>query len=111
MAECKSAMEEYLDCLKDNADQHYKCRDFSRQYLQCRMDHELMAKENLDQLGFSKQAQVKGTPREYDNAKERAGFVAGKHILETDKQNDTGNNRERDSTNGGGPKKSSWFPW
>ena len=43
------------------------------------MDHQLMAKENLDQLGFSEEAVVQGA-REYDKSKEIAGFTAGKHI-------------------------------
>lgn len=79
MAQCKTQMQHYVDCLQENKDMHHKCRDLSRNYLECRMNNGLMAKENLDQLGFSEDAQVEGA-REYDNAKELAGFVAGKHI-------------------------------
>lgn len=79
MAECQSPMNAYVDCLKENKDMHHKCRDFSKAYLQCRIDHNLMSKENLDQMGFSSETQVEGA-REYDNSKEKAGFVAGKHI-------------------------------
>ena len=59
---------------------HHKCRELSKNYLQCRMDHQLMAEENLDDLGFSEQQKVVGEPKEYDKAKEREGYVAGKHI-------------------------------
>ena len=38
-----------------------------------------MANENLDHLGFSKDAQVK-LPVEYDKSKEKDGYVAGKHL-------------------------------
>jgi hypothetical protein len=78
-AECRASMEKYLSCLEENKEVHHKCRDYSKDYLQCRMDHQLMAKENLDQLGFSEEAKVHGA-KEYDNSKEMAGFIAGKHI-------------------------------
>jgi hypothetical protein len=78
-AECRSTMESYLSCLHESKEVHHKCRDYSKQYLQCRMDNQLMAKENLDQLGFSEDAAVHGA-KEYDKSKEIAGFTAGKHI-------------------------------
>ena len=78
-AECQEPMQHYLACLEEHKDLHHKCRDYSREYLQCRMDRQLMSPENLDNLGFSEDQQVTGA-REYDNAKEKAGFVAGKHI-------------------------------
>ena len=80
--ECREPMQMYLTCLQDNKDMHHKCRDYSRAYLQCRMDHELMSKEYLDDMGYSQQ--VTGA-REYDNSKEKAGFVAGKHIAKESK--------------------------
>lgn len=51
----------------------------SREYLQCRMDNGLMSVENLDRMGFGEDRKVKGA-KEYDQAKEKEGFVAGKHI-------------------------------
>ena len=83
-ADCKAPMEIYLSCLKEQADVHHKCRDYSKAYLQCRMDNELMSRENLDNLGFSADKQVTGAT-EYDHAKEKAGFVAGKHITKESK--------------------------
>lgn len=78
-AECKPFMEKYLTCLKGQQDKHYLCRDLSRDYLQCRMDRSLMASEDLDKLGFSEEAKVADAV-EYDKRKEKAGYVAGKHI-------------------------------
>ena len=83
-AECRHTMETYIGCLKENGDQHHRCRDFSREYLQCRMDNDLMMKEDLSNLGYSDEKKVQGA-REYDNAKEQAGFVAGTHISKESK--------------------------
>jgi hypothetical protein len=41
------------------------------------MDHDLMAKEPVANLGFAEQ--VVGA-KEYDYAKEKQGFIAGQHI-------------------------------
>eukprot|EP00978_Attheya_sp_CCMP212_P015301 scaffold39452_cov40-Attheya_sp.AAC.2 len=70
---------EYLSCLKDAKDKHHMCREMSRQYLECRMERDLMAKEDLDKMGFSADAQVSES-YEYDKSRERDGWVAGKHI-------------------------------
>lgn len=43
-------VQKYISCLKDHQDKHHLCRDASKEYLQCRMDRELMAKEDLDQV-------------------------------------------------------------
>jgi cytochrome c oxidase assembly protein subunit 19 len=82
-SECQIPMEDYLVCLQRHAQQHHECREQSRLYLQCRMDRGLMARENLDQMGYSPEAAVRGA-REYDGAKERSGFVAGKHIAKVE---------------------------
>jgi len=42
--------QEYVKCLKDQDSNHHKCRELSKNYLQCRMDNELMAKENLEEV-------------------------------------------------------------
>lgn len=53
-AECKSQMTTYLRCLRrargDNGAP--ECRQASRDYLACRMEHGLMAKEEWRNLGF-----------------------------------------------------------
>lgn len=38
-----------------------------------------MSEENLDSLGYGKEQEVIGA-EEYDKSKEKAGFIAGKHI-------------------------------
>lgn len=43
------------------------------------MDRDLMAQEDLNDMGFSPEAKVVNA-KEYDKAKEKAGYVAGKHI-------------------------------
>lgn len=43
------------------------------------MEKELMAKENLEDLGYSEEAKVINA-KEYDKSKEKQGYVAGKHI-------------------------------
>jgi len=78
-AECKTFIEKYTACLNDSKDVHYKCKELSRDYLQCRMDRQLMSKENLNDMGYAEDKAVVGA-HEYDKAKEKAGFVAGKHI-------------------------------
>ena len=42
----------YLDCHKGEKQQHNKCREFSKEYLLCRMDSQLMAKEDLNEVRF-----------------------------------------------------------
>ncbi len=40
-------------CLADNGNQNSKCRVESKEYLGCRMERNLMAKEEWNKLGFS----------------------------------------------------------
>ncbi|XP_071765873.1 cytochrome c oxidase assembly protein COX19 [Centroberyx gerrardi] len=50
--ECKAFKETFMRCLRDNRFDNAKCRLQSKDYLQCRMDNQLMAKEPLEKLGF-----------------------------------------------------------
>ncbi|KAJ9473928.1 Cytochrome c oxidase assembly protein COX19 [Pseudozyma hubeiensis] len=50
--ECKTVMQEYMNCIKYNGNDNGKCRHLSRAYLQCRMDKGLMDQDNMDNLGF-----------------------------------------------------------
>lgn len=47
-------MQKYISCLKDQQDKHYLCRELSKEYLQCRMDRQLMASEDLDKVRSKK---------------------------------------------------------
>ncbi|KAL1868735.1 Cytochrome c oxidase assembly protein cox19 [Diaporthe australafricana] len=56
--ECKHVMTKYLACIKKvkgvNEDQ---CRELAKAYLSCRMDRDLMAKDDFKNLGFQKAAE------------------------------------------------------
>ena len=78
--ECKQPMEDYLECLKTHKDTHHHCQDFSKLYLQCRMDHNLMAKESMDSLGFEAKVQ---DATAYDLKKEKEGFTVIDNLIST----------------------------
>ncbi|XP_067939188.1 uncharacterized protein [Watersipora subatra] len=52
---CKEAMMKYMNCLNDKDMENGQCRDLSKDYLQCRMDHNLMTKEDWRYLGYGKE--------------------------------------------------------
>ncbi|XP_003469980.1 cytochrome c oxidase assembly protein COX19 [Cavia porcellus] len=50
--ECKSFKEKFMKCLRDNKFENALCRNESKEYLECRMERQLMAREPLGKLGF-----------------------------------------------------------
>uniref|UniRef100_A0ACD5U0G8 Uncharacterized protein n=1 Tax=Avena sativa TaxID=4498 RepID=A0ACD5U0G8_AVESA len=50
--ECDLEKKDYLACLKSTGAQSEKCRLFSKKYLECRMERNLMAKQDMSELGF-----------------------------------------------------------
>ncbi|KAG8086387.1 hypothetical protein GUJ93_ZPchr0010g10769 [Zizania palustris] len=50
--ECELEKKDYLACLKSTRFQSEKCRQFSKKYLECRMERNLMAKQDMSELGF-----------------------------------------------------------
>ncbi|KAJ7987692.1 hypothetical protein DPEC_G00329130 [Dallia pectoralis] len=50
--ECKAFKEKFMKCLKENSFDNATCRLQSKEYLECRMDNQLMTKEPLEKLGF-----------------------------------------------------------
>ncbi|KPV75613.1 uncharacterized protein RHOBADRAFT_13659 [Rhodotorula graminis WP1] len=50
--ECKEFMVRYLKCMKAAKQQSTDCRHLSKDYLKCRMDHNLMEKTDFEALGF-----------------------------------------------------------
>lgn len=50
--ECKKPMLKYLLCLNQNENDNSVCRLLAKEYLQCRMDKNLMKKEEWPKLGF-----------------------------------------------------------
>lgn len=51
--ECREFMVRYMACLRSNEMSTQPCRQLSRDYLQCRMDKNLMAPEQWSKLGFA----------------------------------------------------------
>ncbi|GFZ11778.1 hypothetical protein Acr_23g0001630 [Actinidia rufa] len=51
---CDLEKKEYLSCLKSAGHKSDKCRNFSKKYLECRMEKNLMAKQDMSELGFGK---------------------------------------------------------
>lgn len=51
--ECKKFMLKYMICLRENGNQNSECRAQSKDYLDCRMEKQLMAREDWSKLGFS----------------------------------------------------------
>lgn len=50
--ECKEFMTKYMECLKRTSNDNSLCRAESKEYLQCRMDRQLMATEDFKRLGY-----------------------------------------------------------
>ncbi|ORY30330.1 hypothetical protein BCR39DRAFT_529212 [Naematelia encephala] len=50
--DCKDAMMVYLKCIKANNGNNGACRPESRLYLECRMDHDLMTRDDMSNLGL-----------------------------------------------------------
>ena len=78
--------EEYLECLKAHQAEGEACQGVAKRYLECRMERNLMAKQDLSTLGFSSArdaaAAAAAAPAEAgsgaaEKRKESTGFVAG----------------------------------
>lgn len=52
---CKVQMLDYMKCLQLNRDNSTVCRQQAKEYLECRMENNLMAKEEWKSLGFNNQ--------------------------------------------------------
>lgn len=80
-AECKAAMEGYMRCMHENGMESFRCREQSAAYLTCRMERNLMATEDLANLGFAQvdasPAPSAGAAAEPPQTEAARGFVAG----------------------------------
>mmetsp|Transcript_35403 Transcript_35403/g.36069 ORF Transcript_35403/g.36069 Transcript_35403/m.36069 type:complete len:112 (+) Transcript_35403:215-550(+) len=74
--ECKQFMKIYLSCVKEAKGDHFPCKNKSKAYLECRMDKDLMAKEDLNNLGLGEDAVYKRLPSD-EGQKEKSGFISG----------------------------------
>ena len=50
--ECKVQYLQYMVCLSENSHKNSECRQQSKNYLACRMEKGLMAKEEWSKLGY-----------------------------------------------------------
>lgn len=57
--ECKQGVLKYLLCLKDHNGSAEPCRHLAKDYLECRMNRNLMAKEEWSKLGFEEKPDAK----------------------------------------------------
>ena len=62
--ECKDIISKYLRCLKGTELDSSQCRTIAKEYLTCRMDNNLMAKEDFKNLGFHEDDSPKPTQQE-----------------------------------------------
>ena len=76
-AECKREIRTFLGCLKENKGDHFPCKSFSKEYLQCRMDNDLMEKQSLNELGLGDTGHYLRVNPDENRSKEAEGFVAG----------------------------------
>jgi cytochrome c oxidase assembly protein subunit 19 len=75
-----------LKCLRENGNDHFPCKNLSKEYLQCRMDRDLMAKDEMDNLGLGEHRSYERKPCE-EGIKESKGFVAGLTVQGSKKWN------------------------
>ncbi|KAK8252003.1 hypothetical protein IWZ00DRAFT_260146 [Phyllosticta capitalensis] len=59
--ECKAVMGQYMRCLKAHKGTNdEECRMLAKSYLKCRMDHNLMAPDEMKNLGFEEDKPTNG---------------------------------------------------
>ncbi|KAI0846923.1 hypothetical protein F5Y00DRAFT_242870 [Daldinia vernicosa] len=57
--ECKAVMTKYLSCIKKvKGVNDEECRNLAKTYLSCRMDRNLMAKDDFKNLGFASETET-----------------------------------------------------
>uniref|UniRef100_A0A7S2MZ10 CHCH domain-containing protein n=1 Tax=Zooxanthella nutricula TaxID=1333877 RepID=A0A7S2MZ10_9DINO len=86
--ECTALKEEYMRCLRDNSFDNMSCRYLSKQYLECRMDKNLMRHEPMSSLGFTDSDEAHKAPRKRgkEKTKESTGWVVGVDGIQPDRQ-------------------------
>ncbi|KAI1776704.1 hypothetical protein F4818DRAFT_411623 [Hypoxylon cercidicola] len=61
--ECKAVMTKYLSCIKKVKGMNdEECRQLAKSYLTCRMDRNLMAKDDFKNLGFASESDTPTPP-------------------------------------------------
>ena len=54
-------------CLKKNEGENFTCRESAKDYLECRMENNLMTKEEWSKLGYADLDASKATNQEKEN--------------------------------------------
>jgi cytochrome c oxidase assembly protein subunit 19 len=84
--ECTDIHDRYMRCLKRNKNDNMSCRYIAKEYLQCRMDHNLMAPESMDNLGFTQDDATEKAARRMiyrgNTDKEQEGWLSAKDAIE-----------------------------
>jgi len=83
--ECKAHMKDFLACLRQSNSDHFPCRHLSAKYLECRMEKELMAKDDLNNIGLGETGTYVRVQKE-PGEKEKAGFIAGTAVRPSKKR-------------------------
>ena len=76
-SECKREINAFLACLKENKGDHFPCKGFSKDYLQCRMDNDLMEQQSMNELGLGDSGHYVRVNPDETRSRESEGFVAG----------------------------------
>jgi cytochrome c oxidase assembly protein subunit 19 len=86
-SECTELKAEYLRCLRENSYDNMSCRYLSKQYLECRMDRNLMKQEPMKSLGFQEEETAPKPARKRDKAqsKEDKGWTVGVDGIKPDR--------------------------
>jgi len=50
--ECDEYYKNYMNCIKSNSGASTKCRNETKEYMECRMNKDLMEKQELKNLGL-----------------------------------------------------------
>ena len=51
--ECQAEAKKYSKCVERHQNLPKRCKEYQKQYLECRMEKGLMQRENFDKLGFT----------------------------------------------------------
>ncbi|CAE8623262.1 unnamed protein product [Polarella glacialis] len=88
--ECTPLKEDYVRCLKTHKHDNMSCRYISKNYLQCRMDNNLMRKEPMESLGFLTEEKEAKPARARNKAKSKEdnGWIVGQDGIKPERSNE-----------------------
>ena len=84
--ECTEIHDSYMKCLRRNKNDNMSCRYLAKESLKCRMDHNLMAQESMENLGFTSEDELEKAARKMIHRgrpeKEQEGWLSAKDAIE-----------------------------